>query len=162
MASPHGSLEWQSHFRGCPRFNPRIGFQASLVRAHLAKVGWLLDGGISSFAYQLSRADCGFLLCLLLRQTKIPLLHPLEDGQDIGVQVHQSPGWGPSQRLSDLTKEIYQFCFNLNIYITAEYFPGYLNFTAVWFSRFWRDSSDWQLNPSFFSLMYRPSVDLSP
>ena len=55
-----------------------------------------------------------------------------------------------SEWLTRLAQEIWEFCLERRLHISAEYIPGSLNGAADSLSREKPDSSDWQLNPETF------------
>ena len=69
-----------------------------------------------------------------------------------------------SEKLSLLSKEIWEYLLKQGITITAEYLPGVLNQEADKESRNVRDSSEWKLKPQIFqkicSLRGTPDMDL--
>lgn len=69
-----------------------------------------------------------------------------------------------SQELITLAKELWMWCLERNIHISAQHLPGALNVIADAESRSQRDRSDWMLNPVIFkrinSLLGPLTVDL--
>jgi hypothetical protein len=55
-----------------------------------------------------------------------------------------------SKILTDIAKEIWDFCLQRKILISAEHLPGVMNVEADRLSREGPDSSDWQLDPQIF------------
>ena len=66
--------------------------------------------------------------------------------------------------LDDLTKEIWEWCFSRNIFITAQHIPGILNVEADKWSREFVSSAEWKLKPCIFTRLcshfFTPDVDL--
>ena len=62
--------------------------------------------------------------------------------------------WGYScslQRVVNLTKDLWMWCLEKNIHITAQHLPGAQNFIAAVESRSQTDRTDWKLNPCIFT-----------
>jgi len=63
-----------------------------------------------------------------------------------------------------LAKDIWVWCYNKNIHISAAHIPGSENIAADFLSRNFNDNHEWQLNPIIFSeislLFGNPSIDL--
>ena len=55
-----------------------------------------------------------------------------------------------SQELVSLTKDLWLWCLERNIHMTAQHLPGSLNCTADMESRVMRDRTDWKLHPDLF------------
>ena len=66
------------------------------------------------------------------------------------VAYIQKMGGTRSVQMLPTTQEIWQFCLDREIFLTAEYLPGSLNTEADWQSRNFQDSSDWRLKVSVF------------
>ena len=66
------------------------------------------------------------------------------------VAYIQKMGGTRSAQMLPTTQEIWQFCLDREIFLSAEYLPGSLNTEADWQSRNFRDSSDWRLRVSVF------------
>ena len=62
-------------------------------------------------------------------------------------------GGSTSLVLSSLAYDLWQWCLERSITVTAQYLPECLNLTADNESRANPDSSDWQLDPSVFQLL---------
>ena len=64
----------------------------------------------------------------------------------------------------NLAKEIWEYLMQKEITLTAEYIPSELNKTPDWWSRNWKDSSEWKLNPIQFQricdIFGIPDIDL--
>ena len=56
-----------------------------------------------------------------------------------------------STELVGLAKNLWMWCLERNIHITAQHLPGVQNCIADAESRIMRDRSDWQLNPVLFN-----------
>ena len=69
-----------------------------------------------------------------------------------------------SQNLSNLAIDLWEWCFQHQLVVSAQHLPGHLNVRADQESREINDSSDWKLNPTVFqalSKMWGPfQVDL--
>lgn len=112
----------------------------------------------SHLPHQLLRVDCGVVCYSQLRQEPLPLLHFLRMDNISTLHYINRLSGVCSQHLSDLTRELYQFCFDRNISLLEEYLPGSSNFTADWFFRYWRDSRDWRLDSYLFSCLANVAV----
>ena len=60
---------------------------------------------------------------------------------------------GLSPVLASLVYEIWQWCLQRKIYLSAQHIPGILNYAADQESRVYRDSSDWKLDPTVFACL---------
>ena len=73
-------------------------------------------------------------------------------------------GGTTNQELILLAKEIWLFLQSKKITLTVEYIPSKINVEADWAARFWRDLSEWKLNPSCFQKICEafgmPQIDL--
>ena len=61
--------------------------------------------------------------------------------------------WGTSPMLASLVFEIWQWCLQRTVSLSAEHIPGALSGIADTESRVDRDSSDWKLDPSVFACL---------
>jgi hypothetical protein len=59
------------------------------------------------------------------------------------------------EKLNNLALELWHEAIDKNAYLRAIYIPGKLNVEADWASRFFEDSSDWQLDKTVFSSLNR-------
>jgi len=59
-------------------------------------------------------------------------------------------GGTASRELVTLTRDLWMWCLERNIYITAQHLPGAQNTTADAESRSLKDRADWKLNPVIF------------
>jgi len=59
-------------------------------------------------------------------------------------------GGTASQKLSQLTKDLWLWCMERNILLQAQHLPGVLNTIADEESRTWSDRSEWRLSPILF------------
>ena len=66
------------------------------------------------------------------------------------VTYIQKMGGTRSHRLLKEAQELWDFCLEKGILLSAEYLPGRLNVRADWESRHSSDSSDWMLDPGLF------------
>ena len=66
------------------------------------------------------------------------------------VTYIQKMGGTRSQQLLKEARELWDFCLEKSILLSAEYLPGHLNVRADWESRNLSDSSDWRLEESLF------------
>ena len=57
--------------------------------------------------------------------------------------------------LSQLAKDLWDWCLSHNVLIKAQYLPGVQNVHADRESRVFLDSSDWKLNTTIFDQMYQ-------
>ena len=62
----------------------------------------------------------------------------------------QRMGGTRSVPLLKVAQELWDFCLQRNILLSAEHLPGHLNVEADWESRNISDSSDWRLKPAVF------------
>ena len=76
--------------------------------------------------------------------------HTSENGQSDCSSLYPEIGGTRSAQMLPTTQEIWQFCLDREIFLSAEYLPGSLNTEADWQSRNFRDSSDWRLRVSVF------------
>ena len=58
-----------------------------------------------------------------------------------------------SQTLANLAIDLWNWCLDHKIQVSAEHLPGVLNLRADRESRVTTDSSDWKLNPAFFEIL---------
>lgn len=63
-------------------------------------------------------------------------------------------GGTKSRVLADMARELWHFCLDNEISVTAEYLPGASNVIADWCSREWSDISLWQLEPLVFQRLH--------
>ena len=66
------------------------------------------------------------------------------------VAYIQKMGGTRSPQLLAVAQELWDFCLEKDILLSAEYLPGHLNVGADWESRHLSDSSDWRLDKSLF------------
>ena len=55
-----------------------------------------------------------------------------------------------SPQATTLAKDLWIWCLERNIFLTAQHLPGIVNIIADSESRVMRDRSDWKLNPTVF------------
>ena len=76
----------------------------------------------------------------------------------------QHKGGSISQQCNVLAKDIWTFCIDRNIWLTAAHLPGHLNVLADERSRIFDDKTEWKLNASVFQSIVRefgkPAIDL--
>ena len=60
-----------------------------------------------------------------------------------------------SQQMNSIVKELWLWCMNRDITLTAEHLPGFLNTIADEESRVMKDNSDWMLHPRVFNRIQR-------
>ena len=60
-----------------------------------------------------------------------------------------------SQTLADLAIDLWHWCLEHKIHVSAEHLPGVLNVRADRESRMVEDSSDWKLNPTLFQTLFQ-------
>jgi hypothetical protein len=60
-----------------------------------------------------------------------------------------------SEQLIQVTKEMWNYCLQRKITLTAEYLPGVLNKQADYQSRTYVDGSNWKLDPEIFKQLMR-------
>jgi hypothetical protein len=68
----------------------------------------------------------------------------------VAVANINKKGGTKSTPLLEVTKELWSFCLQRQITITAEHLPGVKNTMADYQSRVYKDSSNWKLNQQFF------------
>jgi len=97
------------------------------------------------------------------KNTNPKSIHLLLDNQ-VALAYVTKMGRPNSQKLLDLTKEIWKYLMQRGITLTAEYIPSALNKEADFQLRNAKDWSDWKLNKQVFkdiiSLWGTPMVDL--
>ena len=73
-------------------------------------------------------------------------------------------GGSISQQCNVLAKDIWTFCIDRNIWLTAAHLPGHLHVLADERSRIFDDKTEWKLNASVFQNIVRefgkPAIDL--
>ena len=74
-------------------------------------------------------------------------------------------GGSKSQKCDQIAKEIWEYCVDRNIYISAAHIPGKQNVIADRCSRIFNDGTEWQLLPNLFSNLmksfdFEPDIDL--
>ena len=69
-----------------------------------------------------------------------------------------------SEKCNELARELWEWCIERNIWVTACHLPGYLNVVADRKSRIFQDETEWQLNKTIFqqicSYFGQPEIDL--
>ena len=76
-------------------------------------------------------------------------IHLKMDNRTAVAYTHRMSGTRSPQMLL-CTQEIWKFCLDWEITLTAEFLPGSLNIEADWQSRNFLDSSDWRLKREIF------------
>lgn len=95
----------------------------------------LLAGSFAVGSFTQKRMKC----CVMLRMDNIS-----------AVQYVSKMGGPHSKDLADLVKEFWGYCLSIGISVVAQHIPGLSNGIADWFSRNFRDSSNWRLNREIF------------
>ena len=73
-------------------------------------------------------------------------------------------GGSTSDLLNSLSREIWSWCMNRNIWLTVSHLPGSQNIAADYASRHFKDDLEWKLDPNVFGRITKmfliPDVDL--
>ena len=77
-------------------------------------------------------------------------IHSVENPQHHSSGLHRSSGGTVSKELVNLIKDLWMWCLEKNINITAQHLPGAQNFITDAESRPQTDRTDWKLNPCIF------------
>ena len=75
------------------------------------------------------------------------------DGQSISSALHQQNGGHTLKTLAKLAIDLWNWCLDHKIHMSAEHLPGVLNLRADKEFRVVTDPSDWKLNPAFFKIL---------
>lgn len=72
---------------------------------------------------------------------------------------------GMSSQLDSLSGQIWSWCYDRNIILTAQYIPGKENFSADMMSRNFHDTTEWKLKSEIYLRLckhfnYEPTIDL--
>lgn len=116
---------------------------------------------------------CGHINSLELKAAMLALQSFAKNQNDIHVRLKLDNktavayvnhlGGTRSMNLNKIALELWEWCLERGIWITAEYLPGKSNLWADWESRNSYDASDWKLKPSVFTKLqrkFRVEVDL--
>jgi ribonuclease HI len=90
----------------------------------------------------------------LTKQKKYRHVHIRSDNVTTVSYINKKGGT-KSERLINLTKDLWNFCLEQQMIMTAEYLPGSNNTIADALSREDPDASDWKLEPRVFHLINR-------
>jgi hypothetical protein len=105
-----------------------------------------------------------FVLLSLFRQvTNVHIRLQIDNAAVVAYVNHQ--GGTKSLLLNKEVLEMWKWCFERRILISAEHLPGKLNVTADRLSRVFQDHVEWSLHPRMFQLLIvdlgiQPDVDL--
>jgi hypothetical protein len=73
----------------------------------------------------------------------------------VAVANINKKGGTKSKPLLEVTRDLWEFCLQRQIMLTAEHLPGVTNLMADYQSRVYRDSSNWRLHAEVFSQISR-------
>ena len=146
-------VEWQGHNDPLPRPNNRDRrFFERLGSGVERTPDWgCLESGGKGAPHQCVGAErcsiCNKILCSRAQTSTCPS----QDGQYLRSSLHSEDGGGTrSTPLLKVAQELWGFCLERDILLSAEYLPGRLNVQADWESRHLSDTSDWRLKPTVF------------
>ena len=101
--------------------------------------------------HQLSRTPGSYVCSEVVCQGQEGQPHPSQNGQQNRSILCQSHGGGTrSPALSRLATQLWQWCLERNISLTAEHLPGTDNYIADKESRTIQSSAEWQLHQGVF------------
>ena len=101
--------------------------------------------------HQLPRAVGSNSSCVVICEGQMQDIHSVENRQHHSSGLHKSSGGTVSEELVNLTKDLWLWCLERNIHITAQHLPGAQNFIADAESRSQTDRTYWKLNPYIFT-----------
>ena len=145
-------MEWQDSSQEGDRHDHRSrcipARLGSLLRGANHRGSMVTLGGRTP--HQLPRAVGSNSSCAVICEGQMQDIHSVENRQHHSSGLHKSSGGTVSKELVNLTKELWMWCLEKNIHITAQHLPGAQNFIADAESRSQTDRTDWKLNPCIF------------
>ena len=109
-------------------------------------------------SHKLSRTP-GRVLCHqnLLQNKIVGHVKLLMDNLSAVVYINKMGGGGGthSKTLAKLAIDLWNWCLDHKIHVSAEHLPGVLNLRADKESRVMTDPSDWKLNPAFLKILFQ-------
>ena len=105
--------------------------------------------------HQLPRAIGSNSSCVVICEGQVQDIQTVENQQHHSSGLLKSSGSTVSEELVNLTKDLWLWCLERNIHITAQHLPGAQNFIADAESRSQTDRTDWKLNPYIFHKIQR-------
>ena len=137
-------LEWEGH---CPT-RPQHGNRERRLKEGLGcplqwgEYRWPMEPIRKVSPHKLSGTSSRLLRGQMLRKGQNKHSHSARDGQCDCTYIHQQNGGTKSRALDSLSRDLWQWCLQRQITVSASYIPGILNVTADRESRYHLDSSD--------------------
>ena len=155
-------MEWQGPVSGPGRSYNRDrcfskGLGSLLPRS---EYGWPLVFGRKEITHQLPRASSGLLCYQNIHQNQRLCSCQTVAGQCISSCLYQQEGRYPFPKSFESCNNInlWEWCFQHQLLVSAQHLPGNLNMRADQESRAINDSSDWKLNPTVFQTLSKMLV----
>ena len=104
-------------------------------------------------SHKLSRTPCRVLCHQNFLRKQSGRTCQTVDGQCFSSGLHQQNGGTHSKTLAKLAIDLWNWCLDHKIHVSAEHLPGVLNLKADKESRVVTDPSDWKLKPAFFKIL---------
>ncbi|XP_028412214.1 uncharacterized protein LOC114535038 [Dendronephthya gigantea] len=135
------------------------------IETDASNLGWgaacsgMLTGGVWSQQERFQHINClelmagGFAVKSFCKNKASIQVKLLMDNTTAITYINKMGG--PSPVLASLVYEIWQWCLQKNIHLSAHHIPGVLNTSADQESRVDRDAADWKLNPIIFATLNR-------
>ena len=114
----------------------------------------MVSGGEESVTHKLSGVPGGSTSCQGIFKESHWCSRPSENGQYYGHILYQLDGRYKSYTLSEMTCNLWSWCLERGIYLSAEHLPGIYNTTADVESRALRSSSEWELSANVLALIF--------
>ena len=110
----------------------------------------LVSGGTDD-AYQCSRTPSSLSCNQNLLQGEGLPQYSDSDRQHDCQSIHKPPGGTHSQTLNSIATQLWKWCLDHQVHLTAEYLPGVENKIADKESRVTKDHCDWMIHPEVFN-----------
>ncbi|XP_028416245.1 uncharacterized protein LOC114540170 [Dendronephthya gigantea] len=157
-------LWWRNHLHA---WNGRALFQDNvdlIIETDASQKGWgaycegVRTGGPWSFKEKKYHINClellaGSLAIKTFTKSRVCAHVRLLMDNASAVAYINKMGGTHSQALANLAIDLWEWCFQNQLVVSAQHLPGYLNVRADQESRVIQDSSDWKLDPSVFQIL---------
>lgn len=163
------------HLRNGKRIRPK---EVSLhVCTDASQIGWgglLQENGIRANGRWNNSEAVLPINCLELLAVYYSLQSLFRDSRDVHIQVLSDNvsavayvndmGGMTSVPMDNIAKDIWTWCLQKDIYLSAVYLPGTYNVEADYLSRHFSDTTEWMLKSTIFERItrqfFRPDIDL--
>lgn len=139
-----------THLVSCNKANG--GSQRNLIKTNCPfSQGLRVINREQEMSHQCKRTFSSFSCSANIRKRKASFGHSFKNRQYFSNIIHKQNGSTKSKDLKKIMKNMWNWCQERKISLTAEHLTGKENLIADWHSRNINDSSDWSLDQNIFN-----------